>query len=1035
MAVSEILVNDPNSPNYKKINIDFLPPNGPVGPELTQNLDANGFDIINGDLYQSDRVECTSFLSTNEIRALDNTSLIDYVPTTIRIKENVDMQGKNIDNVFLVQADTVGALHIEGVSDVTTSSLRTDDFKDQTGVNSILRIVGGNIPTLDQDLDANTHDIYNVRTLSIENGTVIDPPVNDADIVNKLYVDTLVGGRVDSITAGSASIVLTGTTEDVIIDTAQNIQTTATPQFSQVSVSSLLPIANSDLSRKDYVDNQISNLTLKKLSNLSDVQDASISRTNLGLGNVPNLKQNLSATTAPTNLNDSSQGYAVGSSWYDITNDKAYLCLDDTLNNAVWIESTSQGVTSITQLSDVNITGIQPTQIMVWNGTEFISGDSTSQSNITNTLLLDCNFNALFSGNTEVQDDSANAAVGLLVNMDGTNLVPGKISNCLNFNGTNEYINFGVLSYLNFNINDTFSANFWMRSTQTGTTTREILSVGEGTNGSGWFIKTQPSTGSIEILFSDNSSTRSLNIVYAFTSAVLYDNNWHMITITKTPGPYGENVEVYLDGMISPLKNVVTSTLLPNDNITTSGIPFNIGARNGAGNNYSGDLDQVSIFNFPLVPAQVQSLYNNDVGTEIYTDITTVVQHTHPISQIEGLQNQLNSMTTDINNKVSSVTAGSASIVIGGTATAPTVNTVQNIQTSASPTFTGITLTNGTKSAAPSTGNDIVNKTYADLKVASVTAGSASIVIGGTATAPTVDTVQNIQTTASPTFSAVNTTNVNTTNLNTDVWKDATGVNTLISVATSNTPTLQQNINANTRNITGAGILGSTTVNTTNGNLTYLFSDEWRNSTNTNVIMTVVGTNTPTLQQNMNANTKNITGAGILGSTTVNTTNGNLTYLFSNEWRDSTNTNVIMTVVGTNTPTLQQHMDFNNKDIYKCQNFDVDSVYNVSGATRSFYIDAGTGYFTPTTSMHLNGQTLYNANVLSTNSISNQPNTVTMLNFGSDRVNVSVPLVLPTYTTAGRPTGVVGLNIFDTTLGLPIWHNGTNYIDAAGNIV
>lgn len=39
-------------------------------------------------------------------------------------------------------------------------------------------------------------------------------------------------------------------------------------------------------------------------------------------------------------------------------------------------------------------------------------------------------------------------------------------------------------------------------------------------------------------------------------------------------------------------------------------------------------------------------------------------------------------------------------------------------------------------------------------------------------------------------------------------------------------------------------------------------------------------------------------------------------------------------------------------------------------------------------------------------------------------------------TTANRPTAsVVGQSYLDTQIGLPVWWNGTNYQDAAGNVV
>lgn len=42
---------------------------------------------------------------------------------------------------------------------------------------------------------------------------------------------------------------------------------------------------------------------------------------------------------------------------------------------------------------------------------------------------------------------------------------------------------------------------------------------------------------------------------------------------------------------------------------------------------------------------------------------------------------------------------------------------------------------------------------------------------------------------------------------------------------------------------------------------------------------------------------------------------------------------------------------------------------------------------------------------------------------------------VPSYTTAGRPTPAGIANIFDSDLGIPIWHDGTNWIDATGATV
>lgn len=52
------------------------------------------------------------------------------------------------------------------------------------------------------------------------------------------------------------------------------------------------------------------------------------------------LKNNNTATTAPTVNDDSGVGYTVGSRWHDITADEAYTCLDATVGAAVWLNTT-----------------------------------------------------------------------------------------------------------------------------------------------------------------------------------------------------------------------------------------------------------------------------------------------------------------------------------------------------------------------------------------------------------------------------------------------------------------------------------------------------------------------------------------------------------------------------------------------------------------------------------------------------------------------------------------------------------------------
>ncbi len=65
-----------------------------------------------------------------------------------------------------------------------------------------------------------------------------------------------------------------------------------------------------------------------------------------GAGAYEAIKANMSASVAPGVGDDSDDGYAVGSKWYDTTADKAYECLDSTVGAAVWKEITGGGTGS-----------------------------------------------------------------------------------------------------------------------------------------------------------------------------------------------------------------------------------------------------------------------------------------------------------------------------------------------------------------------------------------------------------------------------------------------------------------------------------------------------------------------------------------------------------------------------------------------------------------------------------------------------------------------------------------------------------------
>jgi chaperonin cofactor prefoldin len=65
-----------------------------------------------------------------------------------------------------------------------------------------------------------------------------------------------------------------------------------------------------------------------------------VTKAQVGLGNVENLKVNLTAATNPGAGNDASQGYAAGSRWLNTITDREFVCLDAATGAALWKETT-----------------------------------------------------------------------------------------------------------------------------------------------------------------------------------------------------------------------------------------------------------------------------------------------------------------------------------------------------------------------------------------------------------------------------------------------------------------------------------------------------------------------------------------------------------------------------------------------------------------------------------------------------------------------------------------------------------------------
>lgn len=69
----------------------------------------------------------------------------------------------------------------------------------------------------------------------------------------------------------------------------------------------------------------------------------SVTKAQVGLGNVADVLDKLDATVAPGATDDSGAGYSEGSNWIDVTADKTYQCVDSTASAAVWKDTSASG--------------------------------------------------------------------------------------------------------------------------------------------------------------------------------------------------------------------------------------------------------------------------------------------------------------------------------------------------------------------------------------------------------------------------------------------------------------------------------------------------------------------------------------------------------------------------------------------------------------------------------------------------------------------------------------------------------------------
>ena len=230
--------------------------------------------------------------------------------------------------------------------------------------------------------------------------------------------------------------------------------------------------------------------------------------------------------------------------------------------------------------------------------------DISYQPNCTTAPVIEYYFDELSWDGTpnEIINNVGNTNYGTAVG-DTTTITAGQVCSAGTFDGAGDYINAtDIDSYLS----TTASISFWMNSSQNGSNTAwnapGILGVEQRGGGSDIFWGYIDGSGRIRIQKGNGSSAAS--------STVVNNANWHHVVLTWDSA--SGVVQVYVNGNLEGSANSETGDV---------GSPFSSIGRienSFSSVNYTGQLDELMVFDSIISPSQVSDIYSNQLNGDNY---------------------------------------------------------------------------------------------------------------------------------------------------------------------------------------------------------------------------------------------------------------------------------------------------------------------------------------------------------------------------------------------------------------------------------
>ncbi len=254
---------------------------------------------------------------------------------------------------------------------------------------------------------------------------------------------------------------------------------------------------------------------------------------------------------------------------------------------------------------DLDLTKFYKLYYISFNNSSQLSAvtHSYSPTPITSYDLSDCNI----TGKHDISMLDVGGDFQMNNNPNLTGVTHSFSSLSTSFDGMNDFVDMG--NNLDFTNTDAFSISCWFKRTRSGVSEFLVSKQDSTSNSRGYTLLIPFDDNRVTVVIRNNTASSGRLIVDCTTA--ITDTNWHNIIMTYDGSSNVSGINLYLDGNNDT--GVTSGTLSATISNTAS---FQIGAKNGS-NEFSGNLDEVAVWNTELSASDVTTIYNGGTPSDV----------------------------------------------------------------------------------------------------------------------------------------------------------------------------------------------------------------------------------------------------------------------------------------------------------------------------------------------------------------------------------------------------------------------------------